>query len=233
MKKMLLPLMGLLMLCASCAELKKAEEKIESHVLTQEEVESQTPDQVIEILKSGNLAFVNRGLHLRDYNAQLEESIEGQHPRAIILSCIDSRVPVETIFDQGLGDIFVARVAGNIINEDILGSMEYACEHSGSKVVLVLGHECCGAVHSACEGVDAGNMTQMLDKIKPAIDSCINCGIQKNHDKFEDNVVRKNVEIMVSRVRLESEILSEMEHEGKIKVVGAIFNLHTGIVEFI
>ncbi|MGL5692024.1 MAG: carbonic anhydrase, partial [Bacteroidales bacterium] len=171
MRKILFPLMGVLMLCASCAEFKKVEEKIESHVLTQKEVESQTPDQVIEILKSGNLAFVNKGLHQRDYNAQLEESIEGQHPRAIILSCIDSRVPVETIFDQGLGDIFVARVAGNIINEDILGSMEYACEHSGSKVDLVLGHECCGAVHSACEGVDAGNMTQMLDKIKPAIDS--------------------------------------------------------------
>ncbi|MEG1586296.1 MAG: carbonic anhydrase, partial [Bacteroidales bacterium] len=152
---------------------------------------------------------------------------------AIVLSCIDSRVPVETIFDKGLGDLFVARVAGNIVNPDILGSMEYACEHSGSKLVVVLGHECCGAVHSACEHVDAGNMTQMLAKIQPAIDSCAVEGTDIHSAAFENNVVRKNVEIMVERVRKESEILTHMENEGKVSIVGAIFNLHTGIVEFI
>lgn len=236
MKKFLIPVMGLLMMFGACHQNGgKSEETVcvETHVLTQEEVEKRSPDEVIEWLRSGNEAFVSKGLHARDYNAQLEESLAGQHPMAIVLSCIDSRVPVETIFDKGLGDLFVARVAGNIINPDILGSMEYACEHSGSKVVVVLGHECCGAVHSACEGVDAGNMTQMLDKIKPAIDSCEKCGIERKSQDFEAGVVRKNVEIMVARVREESAILHEMEEKGYIRVVGAIFNLHTGVVEFI
>lgn len=233
MKKFIIPVMGLLMAMSSCQQREEKSESVETHVLTQDEVERRSPDEIIELLKTGNQAFVEKGLHERDYNAQLEESLAGQHPMAIILSCIDSRVPVETIFDKGLGDLFVARVAGNIINADILGSMEYACEHSGSKVVVVLGHECCGAVHSACEGVDAGNMTQMLDKIKPAIDSCEKCGIERESQDFEAGVVRKNVEIMVDRVRGESEILHEMEEKGHIKVVGAIFNLHTGVVEFI
>ncbi|MGL5318656.1 MAG: carbonic anhydrase family protein [Bacteroidales bacterium] len=233
MKKLFIPVMGLLMMFGSCQQKEVKSESVETHVLTKEELESKTPEEVLSILKSGNEAFVNKGLHERDYNAQLQESIEGQHPMAIVLSCIDSRVPVETIFDKGLGDLFVARVAGNIINPDILGSMEYACEHSGSKVVVVLGHECCGAVHSACEGVDAGNMTQMLDKIQPAIDSCTKCGIEPESKDFEAGVIRKNVEIMVDRVRQESAILKELEHEGKVKIVGAIFNLHTGVVEFI
>lgn len=233
---MFIPVIGLSLILGSCQQ--KVEKLlvstgIETHVLTKEDVEKRTPEDVVEWLRLGNKSFVDKGLHQRDYNAQLEESLAGQHPMAIVLSCIDSRVPVETIFDKGLGDLFVARVAGNIINPDILGSMEYACEHSGSKVVVVLGHECCGAVHSACEGVDAGNMTQMLDKIKPAIDSCEKCGLERESENFEENVVRKNVEIMVARVREESEILHEMEQHGHIKVVGAIFNLHTGIVEFI
>lgn len=233
MKKFIIPVLGLLMAMSSCQQKEEKSKSVETHVLTQQDVERRTPDEIIELLKTGNQAFVQKGLHERDYNAQLEESLSGQHPMAIVLSCIDSRVPVETIFDKGLGDLFVARVAGNIINADILGSMEYACEHSGSKVVVVLGHECCGAVHSACEGVDAGHMTQMLDKIKPAIDSCQKCGIERESQDFEAGVVRKNVEIMVARVRQESEILHEMEEQGHIKVVGAIFNLHTGLVEFI
>ena len=174
-------------------------------------------------------------MHLkRDEIAQLVESAnDGQHPLAIVLSCIDARVPVEMIFDKSVGDIFVTRVAGNVVNPDILGSMEYACEHSGSKVIVVMGHESCGAVHSACEGVQAGNMTQMLANIQPAIDSCKteNCNLHSH--EFQNYVMKKNVQLMVDRVRNESEILSELEHEGKIKVVGAIFNLHTGEVEFI
>ena len=165
---------------------------------------------------------------------QLIESAEdGQHPMAIILSCIDSRVPVEIIFDKGLGDLFVTRVAGNVVSPDILGSMEYACEHSGSKVVVVLGHENCGAVHSACEGVQAGNMTQMLAKIQSAIDSCDTDHVNRHSTEFQNQVVYKNVENMVERVRQESDILAEMEHDGEIKIVGAVFNLHTGVVEFI
>ncbi len=220
---------------ASCAQNFKLDQtNAETHVLHAEDVESKTPDEVVEILKLGNSNFMQKHTSNRDAMAQLVESAnDGQHPLAIVLSCIDSRVPVELIFDKGVGDIFVARVAGNIVNEDILGSMEYACEHSGSKVVVVLGHESCGAVHSACEYVQAGNMTQMLQKIYPAIDSCLKVNPDAHCAGFENDVVRKNVEIMVDRVRKESEILSHMEHEGEIKIVGAIFNLHTGEVEFL
>lgn len=237
MKKIFIAVAGLMML-AGCAKNSVQQEAatVETHVLHAEDVDPKTPEEVIEILKEGNKNFVEKQVVNRDAMAQLIESAEdGQHPLAIVLSCIDSRVPVETIFDRGLGDIFVARVAGNIVNPDILGSMEYACEHSGSKVVVVLGHECCGAVHSACEQVQAGNMTQMLDKIKPAIDSCAsaNCDTDVHCAQFQNDVVRKNVEIMVDRVRRESEILHHLESEGKIKVVGAVFNLHSGLVEFI
>ncbi len=220
--------------CSLMNKNQEATDTIETHVLHASDVDPLSPDSVIMILKKGNLDFVNKHMHNRDAMAQLVESAEdGQHPMAIILSCIDSRVPVETIFDKGLGDLFVTRVAGNIINPDILGSMEYACEHSGSKVVVVLGHECCGAVHSACKGVEAGNMTQMLAKIHPAIESCHTDSADHHSTDFQNQVVYKHVENMVDRVREESDILEELEEDGKIKIVGAVFNLHTGIVEFI
>ena len=220
--------------CSPTNQSKEANQVIETHVLHAEDVESLSPDSVIAILKAGNADFVSKHSHDRDAMAQLIESAEdGQHPLAIVLSCIDSRVPVETIFDKGLGDLFVTRVAGNVVSPDVLGSMEYACEHSGSKVVVVLGHECCGAVHSACEGVQAGNMTQMLNKIQPAIEDCTSDHADHHSSEFQNKVVYKNVENMVTRVRQESEILAELEHEGQIKIVGAVFNLHTGLVEFI
>ncbi|MGL4293458.1 MAG: carbonic anhydrase family protein [Bacteroidales bacterium] len=237
MKKLLLGVSILLMMASCSQKVVNQEENqgsVETHVLHAPDVDPKSPSEVIEILKSGNRHFVEKHLSNRDAMAQLIESAnDGQHPLAIVLSCIDSRVPVETIFDKGVGDLFVARVAGNIVNPDILGSMEYACEHSGSKVVVVLGHECCGAVHSACEHVDAGNMTQMLAKIQPAIDSCAQVAKVTDTPEFENEVMRKNVELMVNRVRNESEILSHMEHEGKILIVGAVFNLHSGLVEFI
>ncbi|MEG0949307.1 MAG: carbonic anhydrase family protein [Bacteroidales bacterium] len=235
MKKLFIGVATVLML-ASCTQRVQlgADRQIETHVLHAQDVDPKTPAEVLEILKEGNRNFVEKHMSDRDAMAQLIESAQdGQHPLAIVLSCIDSRVPVETIFDKGVGDLFVARVAGNVVNADILGSMEYACEHSGSKVVVILGHECCGAVHSACEHVDAGNMTQMLAKIQPAIDSCMATEADTHSAKFENDVVRKNVEIMVDRVRKESEILSHMEHEGLIQVVGAIFNLHTGVIDFL
>ncbi len=237
MKKVLFVTIMITIMLAGCSPTNKNQEAtntVETHVLHASDVDYLTPDSVITILKMGNIDFVNKHIRNRDAMAQLVESAEdGQHPLAIILSCIDSRVPVEIIFDKGLGDIFVTRVAGNIVNPDILGSMEYACEHSGSKVVVVLGHECCGAVHSACEGVQAGNMTEMLAKIQPAIDSCYNEQADKHSADFQNKVVYRNVNNMVNRVRQESEILAELEHEGKIKIVGAVFNLHTGVVEFI
>ncbi len=230
--------MALCALLASCAPNQSSQQStadnVQTHVLHASDIDALTPDAVIDILKQGNSDFVKKQIHNRDAMAQLLESAEdGQHPLAIILSCIDSRVPVEMIFDKGLGDLFVTRVAGNIVNSDILGSMEYACEHSGSKVVVVLGHECCGAVHSACEGVDAGNMTQMLAKIQPAIDSCHVEGCDHHSESFQNEVVYKNVLNMVTNVRGGSDILTTLESEGKIKIVGAVFNLHSGLVEFI
>ncbi len=237
MKKVFVAAMTFAAILVSCSptnQRKETIEIVETHVLHATDVEPLSPDSVIEILKKGNANFVTKHTHKRDAMAQLVESAEdGQHPMAIVLSCIDSRVPVEIIFDKGLGDLFVTRVAGNVVSEDVLGSMEYACEHSGSKVVVVLGHECCGAVHSACERVQAGNMTQMLAKIEPAIDSCYTAHSDRHSADFQNQVVYKNVEFMVNRVRHESEILAELEHEGKIKIVGAVFNLHTGAVEFI
>lgn len=237
MRKLLCAAVVSAAMLAGCSPTKQNQEAMQTaeiHVLHASDVDPLTPDSVIAILQLGNADFVNKHSHNRDAMAQLVESAEdGQHPMAIILSCIDSRVPVEIIFDKGLGDLFVTRVAGNVVSNDILGSMEYACEHSGSKVVVVLGHECCGAVHSACEGVQAGNMTEMLAKIQPAIDSCYNEQADKHSADFQNKVVYRNVNNMVNRVRQESEILAELEHEGKIKIVGAVFNLHTGVVEFI
>lgn len=235
MKKMML-IAGVCAMLASCAQpvQQQPAEAEEVHVLHAQDVEPLSPDSVIALLKEGNRCFVEKHPHKRNTMAQLVESAtDGQHPLAIVLSCIDARVPVEMIFDKGLGDIFVTRIAGNVVSPDVLGSMEYACEHSGSKVVVVMGHECCGAVHSACENVQAGNMTQMLAKIQPAIDACHNDTLSHSSEVFQNMVVRKNVEIMVERVRAESQILKEMEETGEIKIVGAIFNLHTGVVEFI
>ncbi len=235
MKKILIPALGLLALFAGCKQAPSTAtvEFVETHVLTAEAVESKTPDEIIEVLIEGNKCFATNHLHKRDYTAQLGESLAGQHPWAIVLSCIDSRVPVEVIFDQGLGDLFVTRVAGNVVSGDVLGSMEYACEHAKSKVVVVMGHECCGAVHAACEHVEAGNMTDMLAKIQPAIELTDTEGADHHSEEFQNEVMRNNVLNMVARVRNESEILSNLEQQGEIKIVGAVFNMHTGLVEFI
>lgn len=211
-----------------------AETAAETHVLHAADVDPLTPDSVISILKAGNAAFVEKHTTNRDAVAQLQESSrDGQHPLAIVLSCIDARVPVEIIFDKGVGDIFVTRVAGNVVSGDILGSMEYACEHSGSKVVVVMGHKQCGAVHSACAGVKAGNMTDMLAKIQPAIDELKSDSTNVEDAAFQDEVARKNAMNMVDEVRKGSEILTKLEKEGKVKVVPALFDLETGVVEFL
>lgn len=208
--------------------------EVEVHVLHAQDVDPLSPDSVIALLKDGNSSFVHHVKHNRDAVAQLKESArDGQHPLAIVLSCIDARVPVEMIFDKGVGDIFVTRVAGNVVSPDVLGSMEYACEHSGSKVAVVMGHKNCGAVHSACEDVQAGNMTQMLAKIKPAIDVCKSEAEDAEGAEFENSVVYANVHNMIDAVRKGSEILRELEEEGKIKIVGAVFDLETGEVEFL
>ncbi len=203
-------------------------------VITQEEQQNLSPDDVIASLKEGNKNYVNNQLTHRDHKDHIEKTSKGQYPKAIILACVDSRVPVEQLFDQGIGDIFVARVAGNIVNEDILGSMEYACKVAGSKVVMVLGHEYCGAVKSAVKDVKMGNITAMLAKIQPAIKSVEYKGEKTYKNKeYMHKVCESNVHNNINEIRLQSPILKKMEDKGEIKIVGGIYDLDDGTVLFL
>jgi len=183
------------------------------------------------ILVEGNRRFVQNLKIQRDLKEQVVTTSEGQYPFAVVLSCIDSRVPAELVFDQGIGDIFSVRVAGNIVNEDILGSMEYACKVAGSKIVVVLGHTKCGAVNAACNDVELGNITSLLSKVKPAVDF-----IRKNGEKMSDSAIEEvaiqNVKVSIDRIRQESPILADMEDTGQIKIVGALYDVHSGEVDF-
>jgi len=203
--------------------------------ITKESQQALSPKGVLEILKSGNSRFVNSLKNNRNLLEQANESVEGQFPIAIILSCIDSRTSAELIFDQGLGDVFSVRVAGNIVNEDILGSMEFACKSAGSKLVVVLGHTHCGAIKGACSGTKLGNLTGLLEKIQPAIES-VNRGKLTNNSSLycsrEEKVAERNVELMVEQVKQRSDVLAELEAAGGISIVGAMYNIETGIVEF-
>jgi carbonic anhydrase len=203
-------------------------------VLTAEEQRKLTPDQVLSSLKEGNKRFINGSLTLRDHSKQIRDGINGQFPKAIILSCIDSRVPVEDVFDKGIGDLFVARVAGNIVNEDILGSMEFSCKVAGAKLVLVIGHEYCGAVKGAIDKVNLGNLTGLLNKITPAVDACQHyAGAKTSKDAgFVDMVIQKNVKMTVANIRTQSSILKEMEEAGEIKIVGSYYDMDNGEVTF-
>jgi len=190
-----------------------------------------SPKDAHAILVEGNKRFVQNLKVQRNLQDQVIETSKGQHPFAVILSCIDSRVPVELVFDQGIGDIFSVRVAGNIINEDVLGSMEYACKVAGSKIVVVLGHTNCGAVTAACKNVKLGNITSLLSKIKPAIDSIQSKDKEMNDDEIEEVAV-KNVQLSIERIRAESPILLEMEKNNEIEIVGASYNVSNGNVIF-
>lgn len=203
-------------------------------VLSAEEQKSLTPDDVIESLKEGNKRFCSGTLTLRDHSKQIREAVNGQYPKAIILSCIDSRVPIEDVFDKGIGDLFVSRVAGNIVNEDILGSMEYSCKVAGAKLVLVIGHEYCGAVKGAIDKVEIGNLTALLNKITPALDSCSHYTGEKTskNPEFVDMVIRENVKLTVTNIRKQSPVLNEMEKNGEIKIVGAYYDMDNGQVTF-
>jgi len=185
--------------------------------------------------QSGNSRFVNSLRDNRNLLEQADETVAGQFPIAIILSCIDSRTSAELIFDQGLGDVFSVRVAGNVVNSDILGSMEYACKVAGSKLVVVLGHTHCGAIKGACTGVELENLTGLLDKIQPAVASVNNgrFATKSTPDySMEDKVAERNVEIMVEQIKQRSGVLGGMEAGGQIGVVGAMYDIETGKVEF-
>jgi carbonic anhydrase len=195
-----------------------------------------TPKKAIEILKDGNHRFVNNNAVNRDLLDQVTDTSTGQFPYATILSCIDSRVSSELIFDQGIGDVFSARVAGNFVNEDILGSMEFACKLAGTKVVVVLGHTACGAIKGACDDAKLGNLTALISKLKPAVNAVktpteTSLRNSKNID-FVNEVAKKNVQLTIENIRTESPVLKELEDEGAIEIVGAMYDIKNGQVTF-
>ncbi len=196
--------------------------------LTQENI---SPAKAHSMLIEGNERFVQDLKAKRNLQEQVVDTSTGQYPFAVILSCIDSRVPAEIVFDQGIGDIFSVRVAGNVVNEDILGSIEYACKVAGSKIVVVMGHSKCGAVTAACEKVELGNITCLLDKIKPAVDVVENSKTETSDIVAEATL--KNIELSIDRIRKESSILADMEKNGAIKIVGAMYEVSDGKVSFL
>lgn len=201
--------------------------------LTKAQRDKMTPDQIIALMKKGNGRFRRGEKTGHAFLAQQRASATGQYPAAVILSCIDSRAPAEIIMDLGIGDVFNARVAGNIANEDILGSMEFGCKVAGAKVVLVLGHTSCGAIKGAIDKVELGNLTALLAKIQPAVETTRYEGERsaKNYG-FVDAVARTNVALTMAGIRSRSAVLAELEAAGKIKIAGAMYNLETGAVEF-
>jgi len=201
--------------------------------LTKAQRDKMTPNQIIETMKKGNGRFRAGVRKNRNYLNEQKASATGQYPAAVLLSCIDSRAPAEVIMDLGIGDIFNCRVAGNIGNQDILGSMEFACKLSGAKVVVVMGHTACGAIKGAIANAELGNLTALLAKIKPAIEKTSYKGDRSsNNYAFVDEVARKNVEMTVSAIRKDSPVLAQLETSGAIKIVGAMYNLQTAALEF-
>jgi len=202
--------------------------------LTKEMQDTITPAMALEILKKGNDRFVNNLKANRNLLQQANETSDGQHPFAVILSCIDSRTSAELIFDQGLGDVFSIRIAGNIINEDILGSMEFGCKVAGAKIVVVLGHTKCGAVRGACDHVEMGNLTALLSKILPAVydEKSIDINRNSGNNEFVEKVSTINVKRTVHAIMERSPILKELIENGNIGIVGGIHDITTGEVDF-
>lgn len=193
-----------------------------------------SPEKAIQLLRDGNQRFVNNLKLSRNLLQQVNETSDGQFPFAVILSCIDSRTSAELIFDQGLGDIFSCRIAGNILNEDILGSMEFACRIAGSKVIMILGHTKCGAVKGACHGVKLGNLTALLDKLRPAMDIALSekAGLDTSDPEFMKDVGRLNVHHVMNEIPKHSPILAEMLDNNEIALIGGMYDVDTGKVTF-
>ena len=201
--------------------------------LTHAQRDKLTPDDVLAMMKAGSERFRLGKESPHDFLAQQKASAKGQYPAAVILSCIDSRAPAETIMDLGIGDCFNARVAGNIANDDILGSMEFACKLAGAKVVLVMGHTACGAIKGAIDSAQLGNLTGLLTKIRPAVEATQYSGERSSRNyAFVDAVARKNVELAMADIRKRSAVLAELESAKTVKIVGSMYNLETGVVEF-
>lgn len=221
-------LMGLMMV--SCTPKKKetpASTEVKSQtVLTH--VAINTPDEALAELKNGNRRFLSGQLVHTDYRSQIEQTKSDQHPHSLILSCLDSRVPPEIIFDQGIGNIFVARVAGNIEDANILGSMEFATKIKGTKLIVVLGHSSCGAVSGAVDNAELGNLTQLLNQIKPAI-----TGDKSNPDLHLEETAKNNVKLTIADILSQSPVINDMVRENKVKIVGAYYDISTGQVSFL
>ncbi|RCS26524.1 carbonic anhydrase [Polaribacter sp. WD7] len=228
----------------SCAKDKSTEVELIKQtpvksILTAKEQEKMTPEEIIGRLKKGNENFVSNNLTQRDNSSQRRLAMIGQYPKAIVLSCVDSRVPVEDVFDLGIGDIFVARVAGNIENKDIVGSMEFATAVAGSKVVIVMGHTSCGAVKHAIDNTDAASMQMnalqsLLNEIKPSMKEVKVTGeISSKNIEFTNNVIHNNALKTVEDIRIASPKMASLEKDGKIKIVAAVYNMETGKVAFL
>lgn len=207
-------------------------------IMTAAEQADMSPDEIIGRLKKGNENFAANNLTTRDHSEQRRLAMIGQYPKALVLSCVDSRVPVEDVFDLGIGDIFVARVAGNIENPDIVGSMEFASAVAGSKVIIVMGHSACGAVKHAVDATDAGSMGMaslqtLLDGIKPAVVSEGDEEVSSKNTPFLNKVIANNVHKTVADIRQQSPTMASMETEGKLKIVGAVYDMETGKVNFL
>ncbi|ASV30345.1 carbonic anhydrase family protein [Maribacter cobaltidurans] len=203
---------------------------------TKETQATMTPEKSLRFLKEGNQRFQNNLKANRNLLEQVNDTSEGQFPFATILSCIDSRVSAELVFDQGLGDIFSIRIAGNFVNEDILGSMEFACKLAGTKLIVVLGHTSCGAIKGACDHARLGNLTALINKIEPAV-AAVKEPIDESKRnssnlEFVDNVSAKNVEITIENIRARSRVLAEMEENGEVMIVGAMYDISSGAVDF-
>ena len=203
---------------------------------TKETQEKMTPQEALNTLKEGNQRFQNNIKANRNLSEQVSDTSSGQYPFATILSCIDSRVSSELIFDQGIGDIFSARVAGNFVNEDILGSMEFACKLAGTKAIVVLGHTACGAIKGACDDAKLGNLTGLLNKLKPAVNAVLEpreASLRNSSNmNFVNEVSDKNVHMTIDNIRNQSPILKEMEDKGEITIVGAMYDIADGSVTF-
>ncbi len=212
-----------------------AQVPLKEKVLTKAEQDALTPDLVIRSLKDGNRRYMNNDLTRRDHSALVRDAASGQFPKAVILSCVDSRVTVEDVFDKGIGDLFVGRVAGNFVNVDLLGSMEFGCKVSGAKLIVVLGHESCGAIKSAIDNVKLGNITAMLSKIRPAVAKSLDFKGEKSskNAEFVDYVGKNNVMMTIENIKKGSPILREMAEKGEIKIIGAYYSLKTGEVIFL
>ena len=200
---------------------------------TQQEM---TPETSLQALKDGNKRFINASQVVRDLNAQVDATSSGQYPFATVLHCIDSRVSAEHIFDQGIGDLFSIRIAGNFVNEDILGSMEFACKLAGTKVLVVLGHTSCGAIKGACDHARMGNLTALINKIEPAVDAVTTPDDESirnsSNISFVNSVAAKNVEMTLIDIRKKSEILKEMEANGDLIIIGGMYDISNGKVTF-